>query len=143
VKEETMSGKYDDIIGLPHHVSAKRRPMPRADRAAQFSPFAALTGYGDAVEETARTTEARVELDESEKALLDRRFRLLREHLTERPEVTVVRFLPDERKAGGQYVPVTGRVKRLDELERTILFTDGQSVPMDDVMSVRGALFGE
>ena len=103
-----MTGKYDDIIHLPHHVSATRPRMPMLDRAAQFSPFVALTGYEAAVRETARLTDQRVELDESAKAELDRKLRLLLS-LPGQPEASITYFRPDERKEGGAYETVTGR----------------------------------
>ena len=94
-------GNYDDIIDLPHHVSETHPPMSRADRAAQFSPFAALTGYDAAVRETARMTERRIELDEGVKAELNARLNCILEHLSEHPQVSITYFMPDEKKSGG------------------------------------------
>ena len=108
----SKSNKYDKIINLPHHVSSTRPHMSMIDRAAQFSPFAALTGYDAAVRETARLTEQKIELDEYEKAALDQRILLLQEHLKELPEVTITHFVPDERKDGGKYVSITEAVKK-------------------------------
>ena len=108
-------GRYDDIINLPHHVSTKHPHMAPIDRAAQFSPFAALTGHDEAIKETARLTDERMELDENRKELLDARLQLLREHLGEKPTVTFTFFEPDERKSGGAYVTVTGSVKKIEE----------------------------
>ena len=96
-----MSGKYDDIIGLPHPTSSKHPRMPISERAAIFSPFAALSGHSAALAETARLTDQKIELDEDTKAELDRKQAILREHLTEQPEITVTWFQPDERKDGG------------------------------------------
>ena len=95
-----MTDSYEDILHLPHHVSAKRRRMSNAERAAQFSPFAALTSYGEAVEETARLTQEKLELDESAKAEINDRLLWLAQHIRELPGVRVTYFVPDERKTG-------------------------------------------
>ena len=104
-------GEYDDIIGLPHHVSSTRPHMPMLDRAAQFQPFRALTGYEDAVQETARYTDEKVELTEDEKALLDMELQRLSDDIANRPQVTLTYFRSDKRKAGGAYVTTTGRLE--------------------------------
>ena len=128
--------KYDDIIDLPHHVSARHHQMPLADRAAQFSPFAALTGHDAAIRETARLTDAFVELDENRKEELDEQLRLIQENQSQRPEIEVTYFRPDGKKSGGAYVTVRGRVKKVDEHNRRILFTDGTALPMDNIFSI-------
>jgi hypothetical protein len=127
---------YDDIIHLPHHRSSKHPPMPQADRAAQFSPFAALTGYDAAVKETARLTDRRIELDEDEKAALDETLRALVQRIDQRPQVRLTYFRPDEKKDGGAYVTAAGKLKRVDALTRTLLLEDGRKIPMDSVISV-------
>ena len=131
-----MSGKYDDIIHLPHHTSPRHPRMSVRDRAAQFAPFSALTGYGDTIDETARLTDGRIALTEDAKAVLDMKQRLLIEKIHTCPEITVTYFLPDQRKAGGMYRTFTGRLKRIDEIEKVLLFADGQSVRMDDMLSI-------
>lgn len=140
-----MKSKYDEIMGLPHHVSRTRPQMPVSDRAAQFAPFAALTGYDDAVEETGRWTDDRVELSEGELAALNRKYQVLREYLRAHPEgapeVIFDYFQPDERKAGGAYRTVTGRVKKLDEYRRRIVLEDGTVLPMADITDVSGEMF--
>lgn len=136
-----MTGKYDAILHLPHHVSKKHPPMPMADRAAQFAPLAALTGYDAAIRENARLTQERIAPAEAELAALDRRFRLLQEHLEEQPEVRLTRFRPDERKPGGVYETVSGIVKQIDLIARRIRLLDGTDIPMDDVLTLDGALF--
>lgn len=136
-----MTGKYDAILHLPHHVSKKHPPMPMADRAAQFAPLAALTGYDAAIRENARLTQERITPAEAELAALDRRFRLLLEHLGERPEVRLTRFRPDERKSGGVYETVSGIVKQIDLIARRIRLLDETDIPMDDVLTLDGALF--
>ena len=136
-----MNGKYDKIMGLPHHVSKTRPQMPVSDRAAQFAPFAALTGYDAAIKETGRLTDERIELDVEALSALDMKYQLLMEALDEAPEVTITYFRPDERKAGGKYVSAVGAVKKIDDFERRITMQDGAKIPMDDVLSIEGELF--
>lgn len=137
----SKSNKYDKIINLPHHVSSTRPHMSMIDRAAQFSPFAALTGYDAAVKETARLTEQQIELDEYEKAALDQRILLLQEHLKELPEVTITHFVPDERKGGGKYVSITEAVKKIDTYEKQIVLVDKSKIPIENILSIEGELF--
>ena len=136
-----MKTKYEGIINLPHHVSETRPQMPMSDRAAQFAPFAALTGYNSAIKETGRLTDERIELDEEALIALNMRYQLLMDALDEEPEVEITYFKPDERKAGGEYVSVTGAVKKVDDFERLITMQDGSKIPMDDVLSIGGELF--
>ena len=136
-----MNGKYNEIMGLPHHVSKTRPQMPMSDRAAQFAPFAALTGYDAAIKETGRLTDERIELDVEALSALDMKYQLLMEALDEAPEVTITYFRPDERKAGGKYVSAVGAVKKIDDFERRITMQDGAKIPMDDVLSIEGELF--
>ena len=136
-----MNGKYDEIMGLPHHVSKTRPQMPMSDRAAQFAPFAALTGYDAAIKETGRLTDERIELDVEALSALDMKYQLLMEALDEAPEVTITYFQPDERKAGGKYVSAVGAVKKIDDFERRITMRDGTRIPMDDILSIDGELF--
>ena len=136
-----MNGKYDKIMGLPHHVSKTRPQMPMSDRAAQFAPFAALTGYDAAIKETGRLTDERIELDVEALSAFDMKYQLLMEALDEAPEVTITYFQPDERKAGGKYVSAVGAVKKIDDFERRITMRDGTRIPTDDVLSIDGELF--
>ena len=136
-----MNRKYNEIMGLPHHVSKTRPQMPMSDRAAQFVPFAALTGYDAAIKETGRLTDERIELDVEALSALDMKYQLLMEALDEAPEVTITYFRPDERKAGGKYVSAVGAVKKIDDFERRITMQDGAKIPMDDVLSIEGELF--
>ena len=136
-----MNGKYDEIMGLPHHVSKTRPQMPMSDRAAQFAPFAALAGYDAAIKETGRLTDERIELDVEALSALDMKYQLLMEALDEAPEVTITYFQPDERKAGGKYVSAVGAVKKIDDFERRITMRDGTRIPTDDVLSIDGELF--
>ena len=127
---------YDDIINLPHHVSSKRPQMSMLDRAAQFSPFAALTGYDDAIQETGRLTDEKINLSEEEKEALDRKQQILLERLDERPALTVIYFVPDEKKSGGAYVTKSGNLKKIDEVERMMTLTDGTKISLDDVYDI-------
>ncbi len=133
--------EYEDIIHLPHHVSKKHPQMSMLDRAAQFSPFAALTGYDAAVEETARLTDRRIELDEYEMQHLDERLQKLAPLAAEHPEINVTYFRPDARKDGGEYISITGQVKKMDHYARKIILTDGTSIPIREVIAVNGELF--
>ncbi len=128
---------YDDIIDLPHHPSKKHPPMSPSQRAAQFSPFAALTGYEDVLEETARLTDRRVELGESEQAQLERQLARLAERIARRPRVKITYFQPDARKAGGAYVTVSGALRRLDPVNRLLVLADGRTVPLAEVAAIR------
>ena len=135
------NGKYDEIISLPHHVSKIRPQMPMSDRAAQFSPFAALTGYDSAIKETGRLTAEKIELDEESLNVLNMRYQMLMDALAEGPEVRITYFKPDERKAGGAYVTITGAVRKIDDFEQMIIMQDETRVPMSDVLSLEGELF--
>ena len=128
--------RYDDIINLPHHVSAMRPQMSMHDRAAQFSPFAALTGYDDAVEETARLTDKQAVLSEDEQNQLDEQLRLIADRIDEKPEAEVTYFLPDELKEGGKYITVNGCVRRIDEYEKEIVFTDGVRIKLECIYKI-------
>lgn len=132
---------YEDIINLPHHVSKTRPQMSMLDRAAQFSPFAALTGYDAAIKETGRLTDEKIEMDEDRKTALDMKQTYLIEMLDEQPEISITYFLPDTKKSGGAYVTVTGNLKRFDEYERLLILTDGKKIPMDDIADIDSDLF--
>lgn len=136
-----MTGDYNDIIYLPHHVSPTRPQMSMRDRAAQFSPFAALTGYDAAIRETARLTQEKVELDEQELAVLDRKFQLLLEQLGRCPQVTITWFVPDELKQGGRYLTITDVVKKVDAAARFVLLQNVGRICMDDIVEIEGELF--
>lgn len=135
--------QYNDIIDLPHHVSATRPRMSMIDRAAQFSPFAALTGYDAAIKETGRLTDARIELSEESRAILDRKQQLLLSNLSNSPEISVTYFVPDERKAGGSYATVTGKVKKVDEYLRLLILFNGEKIYLDDILDMDGSVFDE
>ena len=136
-----MTGPYDDILHLPHPTSKRHPRMPIVDRAAQFSPFAALTGHRAAIEETARVTDRRIELDEDAKEQLDQMLQLLLERIDEQPEITVTWFSPDKKKAGGQYHTATGKLKRIDTQESRLILTDGTQIPLEDLLRIRSESF--
>lgn len=133
-----MSDNYDDILHLPHPASKTHPRMSRQDRAAQFSPFAALTGYEAVVKETARFTEERPMLTEDEVAELDTRLRLAMELDA---EVMVTWFRPDDKKSGGSYVTSAGRIRKVDELERVLVMEDRVQIPIQEVTAVNGTIF--
>lgn len=135
----TDDHKYDDIINMPHHVSSKRQRMPMIDRAAQFSPFAALTGYDAAVKETARLTDKRIELDEYEKAALDEKLRVALENPEK--EITITYFKPDARKDGGSYISNDGNIKKIDNYEGMVILTDGTEISIEDIVEIAGEGF--
>lgn len=135
--------KYDDIINLPHYTSSKRPRMAMIDRAAQFSPFAALTGYDAAVKETARLTEDRVELDEYQKSALNDRLQILQERLSDTPVISIKYFVPDERKSGGAYCTETGVIKKIDYYERVVIMRCGTHIPIDEIIGIEGDLFNQ
>ena len=124
-----MKNDYSDIIDHPHYVSKTRPQMSELERAAQFSPFAALTGYDAAIQETGRLTDERMEIGEEEKAMLDRKQQYLLE------------IISDKRKSGGAYVSVTGKLKRLDDVERMLVLTDGKKIPLDDITDLESKSF--
>lgn len=131
-----MSGRYDDIINLPHHVSPKRNRMSMIDRAAQFSPFAALTGYDACIQESRRLTDQQIILDIDGKNMLDEKLCRLAEHIKEQPQVTITYFVPDKRKTGGRYVEVSGRVKKLNHHEKCILMEDGTQICFESIYEI-------
>ena len=135
-----LSHRYDDIIHLPHHVSPTRPRMSVADRAAQFSPFAALTGYDAAVKETARLTDEQIELDENSKTILNEKLQMILERLGEQIEVQITYFRPDSRKSGGAYVTATGVVKKIDTYERSVIMADGTKILIDRIYEIDGAV---
>ena len=136
-----MTNPYDDIINLPHHQSLTRPHMSAYDRAAQFSPFAALTGYEDAVAETARLTGKKAELDEYGKSDLNERLNIIQDTLDEQPKVSITYFLPDKKKSGGEYVAVSGCVKKIDEYEHIVVMLDATKIPIDDIAEINGEIF--
>ncbi|HKM03582.1 MAG TPA: hypothetical protein VJZ04_03125 [Lachnospiraceae bacterium] len=140
MKEDNKDNKdkhpYDDIIDLPHPISYTHVQMSIHDRAAQFSPFAALTGFNGAIKETARLTDQKIELDETEKTILDEKLGMIREQLSKPLDVEFTFFQQDERKEGGTYLSIVGRVKRMDAYIRAVIMEDGTRIPIEDIVDI-------
>ena len=135
------SHKYDDIIDLPHHESPNRPRMSIADRAAQFSPFAALTGYEAAVKETERLTDSRQELTDDEKIALNEKLQIIMENIDYTPTVTLTYFVPDRLKEGGEYVTRSGEVKEIDSYSRVVVLVDKTKVEIDNIRAISSPIF--
>ena len=133
---------YSDIINLPHHQSKTRPHMSNYNRAAQFAPFAALTGHSEAIDETARLTDSKIELDEYQKAELNDKLLLL-VNSENKEDVFITYFLPDDKKSGGAYITKTGIVAKIREYEKDVIFEDGTEVPIDDIVAIEGNQFSE
>lgn len=129
-------GKYDDIINLPHYVSAERPHMSRSARAAQFAPFAALTGYDDEIKETARYTDSKADIDEYVKEEINTVLLLLKEKISELPEAKITYFIPDERKSGGKYVTIKEKIKKIDEFTMSIFLVSGKEISINDIYEI-------
>lgn len=129
-------GEYDDIINLPHHISTKHQRLSMEQRAAQFAPFAALTGYGDAIKETARITQNRIELDDEEKIKLDNKLQELQTNISNKPKVTITYFVPDIKKSGGEYITKIGNLKKIDEYKKSIILEDKIEIPIKEIIEI-------
>lgn len=132
---------YDDIIMLPHPVSKKHMPMSIYNRAAQFAPFAALTGYEDAVHETARRTDSKIILDEDAKDILDKKMLWIQEHIEEKPEVQLTYFVADEKKEGGTYMTLKGHIAKIKSYEQSVLLQEGEQIAIADITDIQGEIF--
>lgn len=137
------SKEYADIIDLPHHVSKTRPKMSMHDRAAQFSPFAALTGYDAAIKETARWTDGKVDLDETSKVSLDEKLLFIMSRLAEKPVVVITYFKKDERKDGGTYEVTEGCIRKVDVYEGSVVMEDRSKIRIEDIIDIDSELFGE
>ena len=140
---ENISHKYDDIINLPHHVSKKHPQMSLHDRAAQFSPFAALTGHKAAINETARLTDEKQILSEDVIAKLNEQLNLIKENIGTNQTVTITYFVPDDKKSGGAYISHTGVVKKIDEYNLTVILTDKTVIPIEQISEMQSDIFSE
>lgn len=129
-------GKYDDIINMQHHISKRHPQMSLEARSAQFAPFAALTGYEDAVSETGRLTTNKIDLSEDEKANLDQKLQILKEHILEEPSVFITYFIPDIFKEGGSYITVNCNLKRIDNINRVLVLSDKSTINFDDILEI-------
>lgn len=132
--------RYDDIINLPHHVSKTRKPMPMINRAAQFAPFAALTGHDEAIAETARQTTPRQILSSDKQEMLSKRLAYTIDHISERHNLTFTCFIPDALKDGGRYVTITGVIRKYDELEKAVILETGEILLIDNILSISGEM---
>ena len=136
-----MADNYNDIINNPHHTSKTRKRMSQSNRAAQFAPFAALTGYDAAIGEAARLTETRIELDDKTKEILNMKLSFLKDHIMDRPYVTVTYFVPDAKKDGGAYVDYNGNIRVIDEIKHSIIFTDRTTISIDVIYDIQSEIF--
>lgn len=133
-----MTGSYTDILNLPHPTSKKHPRMTRTARAAQFAPFAALTGYNEAIKETSRLTDEQLDLDDTEKDQLNKKLQLLRQNLPRQLPITITFFIPDTQKTGGSYQTITGSVKKIQEYERRLIMTDETIIPIEAIIGLYG-----
>ena len=140
---ENINHKYDDIINLPHHVSKKHPQMLLRDRAAQFSPFAALTGHKAAINETARLTDEKQILSEDVIAKLNEQLNLIKENIGTNLIVTITYFVPDDRNSGGAYISNTGVVKKINEYNHTVILTDNTVIPIEQISEMQSDIFSE
>ncbi len=138
-----MADNYNDIINNPHHTSKTRKRMSQTNRAAQFAPFAALTGYDASIHEAARLTENQIELDDKTKEILNMKLNFLKNHIKDRPYVTITYFVPDPQKDGGAYVDYSGNIRVIDEIKQTIIFTDRTTIAINVICDVQGEFFKE
>ena len=136
MKDQRKEADYEDIIHLPHHVSSVHPHMPVSDRAAQFAPFAALTGYGDVIKETARQTDAKPELSEDEKEILDYKIQLACGLSGEKPRVSITYFVPDEKKSGGAYHTAEGRIRRINSDTEQLILEDRMQIDLDCIVDI-------
>ncbi|MBO5375564.1 MAG: hypothetical protein J6A52_01775 [Bacilli bacterium] len=133
--------KYDDIIKLPHHVSKRHPQMSIMARSAQFAPFAALSGYDEAVKETARLTDKRLEIDDGLKSILNNKLQYILENININPEIIFTYFVYDRKKTGGKYIEKIGIVKKIDLIEKYILLTDKSKIPIEEIIDINGEIF--
>lgn len=129
--------RYANIITLPHHTSDKRPRMSRKNRAAQFSPFAALAGYDSEIKETTRLTDTKIEIDEDRISDINTKLQIIKDNIYENPDVTIEYYIPDKLKSGGMYKTLNGNVRIIDEFERNIVFSNGKRVPIDNIYDIK------
>ena len=132
-----MTDNYDDIINLPHHVSTRHPQMSMMNRAAQFAPFAALTGHSAAIEETARLTESQQELADEDNEILNQKMTYLREVINEHPTISITYFEPDKRKSGGRYMSIEGQLQNIDDYNQTIVLKNGETIPLKSILDIQ------
>lgn len=132
---------YEDIINLPHYEPIRHPRMSKESRASQFAPFAALTGYEDAVKETARITDEKIEIDEGLKIFLNNRLQIVLDNIKEKPRVTFTYFVYDKKKSGGKYITVTGNVSKIDKVNNNVMLTDKKKIPINEIINITGSIF--
>jgi len=132
-----MTDNYDDIINLPHHVSTRHPQMSMMNRAAQFAPFAALTGHSSAIEETARLTNTQIELPDEDSEILNQKMAYLREAINEHPTISITYFEPDKKKAGGKYKSTKGQLQNIDDYNQTIVLKNGEMIPLKSILDIQ------
>jgi hypothetical protein len=132
-----MTDNYEDIINLPHHVSTRHPQMSMMNRAAQFAPFAALTGHSAAIEETARLTESQQELADEDSEILNQKMAYLREAINEHPTISITYFEPDKRKSGGRYMSIEGQLQNIDDYNQTIVLKNGEAIPLKSILDIQ------
>lgn len=135
-----IEDNYEDIINLPHYEPKNHPRMSNYNRAAQFAPFAALTGYEEQVKETARLTDKRVEIDEGLRNLINSKLRIIARNIKSKPEVTITYFVKDKKKNGGCYITITGNVKKVDSIEEIIVLSDKTKINMKDILTITGEI---
>lgn len=133
--------KYDDILNLAHHVSTKHTKMSKEARAAQFAPFAALTGYSDEIKETARLTNNKIDIDEETKIILNEKFEIIKEKIDLKPQIIFTYYVPDLKKEGGKYITKTGIIKKIDSYNQTIILEDKTTIPILEIINIEGDIF--
>ena len=133
--------QYDDIINLPHHVSKRHPQMSLYARSAQFAPFAALTGYDDAIKETSRETSEKIDIDDELKSILDSKLQIIMEHIKNKPEISFTYFIPDSKKDGGSYITVIGIVRKIDLYNQIIYLANNTEIPIKDIINISGEIF--
>lgn len=133
-----IKDNYEDIINLPHYEPKNHTRMSSYNRAAQFAPFAALTGYEDLVKETARLTDKRIVIDEGLRNVINNKLQIIQMNIKLKPKVTITYFVQDQKKSGGSYLSITGNVKKIDSIEELIVMTDNKKIPMNDILSIDG-----
>ena len=136
-------GKYDDIINLPHYESKKYPRMSNEARAAQFAPFAALTGYDDVIKETARLTSEKIEINEELKAILDSKLQIIHDKISSKPEITFTYFISDPQKDGGSYVTVIGKVIKIDEFSQKVILENRIEINISEIIEIKGEILKE
>lgn len=132
---------YEDIIDMPHHTSSKHPRMTIEARSAQFAPFSALTGYNEAVKETARVTEEKIEIDDGLKIVINNKLQIINNNIKDNPKVSITYFIKDKNKEGGKYITIRGTIKKLDSIKELVILEDKTIIPIKDIINITSSLF--